>query len=243
MRPLSKEMTVGAMVANDFNRAKVFEHFGIDYCCHGSDTLETACKKQNINPDSVLNRLNRTQETEGGAPDFSAWPLDLLLDYVLQKHHRNFHLHHQELQQLIEKVASVHGKRHPELYKVRDAVVESFEELDSHFAKEEQVLFPHLYEMYNAQQEDREPAPFHCGSIAYPIRQMMLEHDTAGETWQHIADLTEDFTTPADGCASYRLMNRQLYQFFEDLKEHVSLENNLIFPGFLRMESAEKDFE
>ena len=75
------------------------------------------------------------------------------------------------------------------------------------------------------------------------FRQMMLEHDTAGETWQHIADLTEDFTTPADGCASYRLMNRQLYQFFEDLKEHVSLENNLIFPGFLRMESAEKDFE
>lgn len=31
-------------------------------------------------------------------------------------------------------------------------------------------------------------------------------------------------------------MNRELYQFFEDLKEHISLENNLIFPGFLKME-------
>lgn len=58
---------------------------------------------------------------------------------------------------------------------------------------------------------------------------MMLEHDTTGEAWQDISALTEDFTTPADGCASYQEMNRELYQFFEDLKEHISLENNLIF--------------
>ena len=31
-------------------------------------------------------------------------------------------------------------------------------------------------------------------------------------------------------------MNQQLRQFFFDLKEHISLENNLIFPGFLQME-------
>lgn len=72
--------------------------------------------------------------------------------------------------------------------------------------------------------------------IAYPIRQMMLEHDTTGEAWQHITELTNNFTTPEDGCASYKLMNQQLRQFFLDLKEHISLENNLIFPGFLRME-------
>lgn len=28
---INKEMTVGALVAEDFNRAKVFEHLGIDY--------------------------------------------------------------------------------------------------------------------------------------------------------------------------------------------------------------------
>lgn len=78
--------------------------------------------------------------------------------------------------------------------------------------------------------------PFHCGSIMPPIRQMMVEHESAGEMWHKIAELTEDFTTPADGCNSYRLMNAQLREFFDDLMEHISLENNVIFPGFLKME-------
>ena len=116
--------------------------------------------------------------------------------------------------QLVSKVASVHGVRHPELLDVRDAVAASFEELDSHFAKEENILFPQLYEMYHAQEEGRPAAPCHCGTIANPIRQMMLEHDATGEMWEH----------------------QQLRQFFLDLKEHISLENNLIFPGFLQME-------
>ncbi|MDD5861049.1 MAG: iron-sulfur cluster repair di-iron protein [Prevotella sp.] len=235
-KELTKNMTVGSMVAEDFNRAQVFEQLGIDYCCHGSDTLEEACTKTHLNPDDVLAKLNDRQTVGGGAPDFANWPLDLLVDYVLKYHHRNFHLHHDALLQLVNKVASVHGGRHPELLQIRDLVTESFEELDSHFAKEENILFPQLYEIYNAHEEERPAAPFHCGSIAPPIHQMMLEHDTAGDTWQHITELSHHFETPADGCSSYRLMNQQLKQFFLDLKEHISLENNLIFPGFLRME-------
>lgn len=67
---------------------------------------------------------------------------------------------------------------------------------------------------------------------------MMTEHDTAGDIWQRISDITEGFTTPADGCATYRLMNQELYRFFQDLKEHISLENNILFPGFLTMEQG-----
>lgn len=115
---LTKDMTVGSMVAEDFNRAKTLERLGIDYCCHGSDTLETACEKQGLNADDVLAQLDG-KEVQGGAPDFANWSLDLLLDYVLKKHHRNFHLHHQELMQLVEKVAKVHGSHHPELLDVR----------------------------------------------------------------------------------------------------------------------------
>ena len=31
-------------------------------------------------------------------------------------------------------------------------------------------------------------------------------------------------------------MNHQLYTFFKNLKEHVALENHLLFPGFIKME-------
>lgn len=232
---LTKNVTVGSLVADDFDRAEVFENLGIDYCCHGNDTLEEACAKKGLSPDDVMARLDN-KKSEGGAPDFASWPLDLLVDYVLKKHHRSFHQHHEELLQLVQKVDSVHGSHHPELHDVRKAVEESFIELDSHFAKEEQILFPQFYELFQAREEGRDPSPFHCGSVAFPIRQMMLEHDATGDIWNRIAELTENFTTPSDGCASYRMMNRKLYTFFKDLKEHVTLENQLIFPGFIKLE-------
>jgi regulator of cell morphogenesis and NO signaling len=234
---INTEKTVGALVAEDFNRAKVFEHLGIDYCCHSDKSLDAACQEKGLRTEDVVANLE-VSDVEGGAPAFATWPLDLLVDYVLKKHHRSFHLHHEELLQLVKKVERAHSERHPELHEVRQAVESSFEELDSHFAKEEQILFPQFYELYAAHEEGREPAPFHCGSVAFPIRQMMLEHDTTGDTWQHITDLTENFTTPTDGCASYKLMNHELYEFWENLKEHVSLENNLIFPGFIKLEQA-----
>lgn len=233
---LTKQTTVGSLVAEDFNRAQLFERLGIDYCCHGSDTLEVACKKAYLNSDDVLTMLENKNEVASASLDFSSWPLDLLVDYVLKKHHRNFHLYRDALMQLVNKVASVHGNRHPELLDIRNEVAASFEELEAHFAKEENILFPRLYEIYNAHEEGRAAAPFHCGTIEAPVRQMMIEHDDAGETWARIAKLTNNFTTPTDGCNSYRLMNQQLKQFLLDLKEHISLENNLIFQGFLRME-------
>ena len=55
---LTKDMTVGSIVAEDFNRAQTLEQMGIDYCCHGSDTLQTACEKKGLNADDVLAKLD-----------------------------------------------------------------------------------------------------------------------------------------------------------------------------------------
>ena len=152
---LTKEMTVGELVADNFDRAKVLDQLGIDYCCGGKATLGEACEKRGLKPETVLAKLE-TPELGGEAVNFSKWPSDLLLDYVLKYHHRNFHLHNEELLNLVKKVENVHGDRHPELHDVRESVEASFEDLDSHFAKEEQVLFPQLYEIYNAREEGRQ---------------------------------------------------------------------------------------
>lgn len=120
---ITKEMIVGDIVADNFNRAKVFEHLGIDYCCGGKITLEEACRKKDLDPDKVIAQIE-TPVAEGDAPNFSEWPLDLLVDYILKKHHRNFHLHHEELLSLVKKVENAHGGHHPELHEVRKEVEE-----------------------------------------------------------------------------------------------------------------------
>lgn len=229
-----KEQSVGSLVAESFERSQVFMRHGIDFCCHGGTTLQAACDEKGLNADDIVAEL--LTETSEQTVDFGAWPLDLVADYVLKKHHRNYHEQRDNILALVKKVASVHGEHHPELIQVAQQVEASFEELDAHFAKEEQVLFPYLYELFEAHSEHRHAPAFHCGSILPPIRQMMNEHEGAGETWMAIEQLTNGFTTPADGCNSYRAMNMTLNRFQKDLFEHIHLENNILFPGFLKME-------
>lgn len=229
---------IGTLVARDFNTTRVFKQFGLDFCCHGQDDLATACRRQQADADEVVRSLEllHTQPHEGGSIPFASWPLDLLMDYILKIHHRGIRTRGPQLLELVRKVAQVHGNVHPELLELQQLIEESLTDLEAHLQKEEQVLFPYLYELFEVSAEGGMLEPMHCGSIANPIRVMHLEHEHEGDRYLHIRSLTDNFTTPADGCASYRLMMQELEVFVDALFEHIHLENNILFPEFLKLE-------
>lgn len=41
--------TIGSIVALNFNTARVFQKFGIDFCCRGDLTITEACSVKNLN--------------------------------------------------------------------------------------------------------------------------------------------------------------------------------------------------
>ena len=178
----------------------------------------------------VLNDLGN------GRIPFASWPLDLLMDYILKIHHRGIRARGPELLALLEKVERVHGEAHPELHELKALVSESLEDLEMHLQKEENVLFPYLYELYAAKEQGQRMAPMHCGTIANPIRVMKMEHEGEGNRYLHIIQLTNHFSVPQDGCASYRLLMQELEAFVDALFEHIHLENNLLFPRFEEIE-------
>jgi regulator of cell morphogenesis and NO signaling len=65
---------------------------------------------------------------------------------------------------------------------------------------------------------------------------MELEHETAGGILEKIRELSNNYTLPADACASYSLLYRMLDEFENDLHIHVHLENNILFPKALALE-------
>ena len=125
-----------------------------------------------------------------------------LVDHLESTHHRYLHSELPRLDTLAEKVASVHGERHPELLDVLADVKDLRDDLEPHLMKEERVLFPMIRELCAAEG----PVSFQCGSLRNPISMMMLEHDRAGALLEQLRDRTEDYTAPADACASYRAL-------------------------------------
>lgn len=230
--------TVGQIVADNFNTTKVFARHRIDFCCHGHVQFAEACQNSNVEPETVARELDELQNNSAGNTyDFASWPLDLLIDYVLKIHHRNIRTNGPQIAELLDKVVTVHADKHPELLQVQELFHDSLNDLSSHLLKEENVLFPYLYELFNASTSGTKIKRFHCATIQNPIHVMELEHSGEGERYETISKLTNGFTAPEDACASYRLVLQQLQQFETALHEHIHLENNMIFPYALKLEN------
>jgi regulator of cell morphogenesis and NO signaling len=103
--------------------------------------------------------------------------------------------------------------------------------------KEEHVLFPYILELAaRGRACGLAPSPF--GTVENPIRMMEREHRDAADHLQIIRRLTAGFSAPADGCTTYEVCLAELADFERDLHRHVHLENNVLFPAAVRLESA-----
>lgn len=107
-----------------------------------------------------------------------------------------------------------------------------------HLMKEENILFPYIVEMEKAKtslQPVRRPM---FGTVQNPVHMMVMEHDSAGDALRSIRRLSSDFAAPADACISYQTLYSALRDFEADLHQHIHLENNILFPRAVAMESS-----
>src|SRR5215470_6175756 len=134
--------TVGELAATLPQAARVFERFGIDYCCGGETPLIEACKSAKTTVSDVLTAIDRAVGTTAPGMNYLDLSQRELIDHIVRKHHAFTLTEIQRLVSLIEKVVSVHWSRHPELLTVQKVFDGLANDLIAHLAKEETVLFP-----------------------------------------------------------------------------------------------------
>ena len=232
---------IGDFVAKDYRTAAVFSKHKIDFCCNGGRTIEEACEKKGIDANSLVDELeNVLSSSTDQTIDYKSWPLDLLVEYIEKKHHRYVEEKTPVLRQFLDKLCRVHGERHPELIKINALFTASAGELASHMKKEELILFPFIKKMVKANIEQNAIQSPSFGTVENPIAMMMYEHDTEGERFRQIAELTNNYNPPTDACNTYRVTFAMLNEFEQDLHLHIHLENNILFPGASKLEQAFK---
>lgn len=235
---ISNETIVGDMVAIDYRTAAVFQQNGIDFCCNGNHSLGEVCSKRAIDVESVIKQLEDVLSQEkSGALDYNSWPLDLLADYIEKKHHKYVENQSREILPYLQKIVSVHGSRHPELMEVEKLFKETVGEMSKHMKKEELLLFPFIKKMVKAE-SDKVSIGDTNGKAKTSIKAMMEDHNNEGERFRKIAELTNNYQTPADGCNTYKVTLGMLKEFEDDLFLHIHLENNILFPKSVILEES-----
>lgn len=212
---------------------RVFEDFGIDYCCGGKTLFLDACRRANADPDKVI-ELVETEITRGNSGPLESFSsLTALIDHIEATHHTFTRSEIEHLTPLMAKVLRVHGDAHPELNNLSRLVNELFADLIPHLMKEENVLFPYVRSIEKGM---RTSGCF--GTVANPIRVMMNEHDHAGDILREIREITLGYSLPIGACGSFSALYGRLEGLEKDLHQHIHLENNLLFPHALELETT-----
>ena len=230
---ISADTQVATLVLEDPSRARVFERFGIDYCCGGKTPLDTACVDRGLDVDAVIAALAEPRARGAEDVDWTAATVHELVDHIVAQHHGYLREELPPLAALVDKVAQAHGDAHPELTEVRDTFAEVADELDRHMLKEEQIVFPACVAL---EQGGGGPA---VDPVESPIGVMLHEHDEVAAGLARLRTLTAGYEPPVDACNSYRAMLDRLRTLEHDTHRHVHEENNVLFPRALALEAAQ----
>jgi regulator of cell morphogenesis and NO signaling len=130
-----------------------------------------------------------------------------LVDHIVQHYHAGLR---RDLPRLIE---AAHAGP-PGLVDVIESLAA---DLESHMQKEERMLFPTLRTGARG------------GPIDMPIRMMEREHESHDEALDRIRELTGGFTPPADAANAVKQLYADLATLESDLRQHIYLENNVLF--------------
>lgn len=213
---------------------RVFSKYGIDFCCGGNDTLEKACTVKGLDIGTVIDELLHDEFANAGdggknamteKDDFRVLPFNEAASKIIDKHHTYLREEMPLLTALADKVARVHGGRHPELISLRDELHKFNDEVMEHLQEEEQKLFNDLI-AGTVPTDDN-------SAVRKTILELTDDHMGHGASLAKMRELTNDYQPPSDGCNSYRSLFSRLKILEEDMHVHVSMENNFLFPRLL----------
>ncbi|BAJ03804.1 iron-sulfur cluster repair di-iron protein [Shewanella violacea] len=222
------QLRVGKLVADDFRAAHVFSQFDIDFCCGGGRSLASACDKAGADLAEVETALITMDKTGTKEDTLSQLTIDKLIDYIEDTHHTYVREKSPLLLEYSQKMLRAHGENYSEIKPFASLVQILIKDLVPHLMKEEMILFPAIRAM-----AEGETVHACFGHISNPINAMEHEHDDAILTLEKLNQLTNHFQAPKHACTTWRVCYATLAEFEADLKQHIHLENNILFPKAL----------
>ena len=218
-----KKEDIVADVVTDFPKsADIFRNAGIDFCCGGQESIASAVNhKPNIDLNSLLNKLNHIDNTEGNStinPKFLN--VESLIQYIQSAYHETLKEEFKNLTPYVTKLAKVHSPSHPYLLKLQDLYREFRDSMLDHIRKEDEEDFPKLIQYSQGQDVQ---------NIKIILEDLINDHEDTGQLLNVMNQLTSDYQAPEEACGTWKLVYQRLQNIERQTHQHVHLENHVLF--------------
>lgn len=231
-RDATAAMTVAEVLSTFPHAAVVFEVVGIDMCCGQAETLAAASSAALIDVHEVIDLVDPQEVVPIPAPGPDA-SLSELTRYVVLHFHRRARAILVELTELSRRTGAGHSS--PGSWDMRDAIDQLVRELVPHMRYEERYHFRYIDSMLSHEVDRQMLVPLY-GTLTYPLQALKHDHSRDVTAMSDLRSITSDFTPPAGSCERVIRLYELLAFFENELKEHVQIEDDTLFPRALETE-------
>lgn len=213
---------VGELVAEHPSLSRVFQSYGLDFCCQGSRTLRQVCIRKGLDLDEVVAAIEVALQ-DPAPTAFNATELEPanLVKYIVETHHAYLKQELPRLYAMSERVARVHGGHSPTLIELFQTFSVFAEQISHYTENEETVVFPIVLKALD--ETDK------VGEAKNAIDSIRSNYTFAGEALKQFRSLTGNYQPPPEACNTYRALFAGLAELDEDLQRHIHLETSVLF--------------
>lgn len=222
---------------------QLFEKYDLNYYQNGKQTFEKACAEKGLDIDLLNTELNALQHqvtVTASSLTLEDMTIDGLLNFINGQHHANEAEVLNEIYTAIQQLISNESCNEVLLHILTNVALKFNvlkQKLLSHCENEDKILFPHMRQLVDLQNDKTSLHSTKTISIIKkPIALLEAEHVQAANLLNEIKTITNNYTPPINAPAQYATLMHTLKEFELDLHEHLHIENNVLFPKFIALE-------
>lgn len=217
-------MKMAGLIGSDYRLLTVLFRMGIRLG-FGEKTVEKICMENNVNCDTFLLIAN-IYSTDGYIPTAEVISSASAMDIVKYLHaSHSYYLEHEinELDRIFSDLLS------PCSGMQRDVIMKFFseyrEEVENHFAYEEDIVFPYVRAVAEGSRPDN-----------YSMEKFEENHNNIDEKLNDLRNIVMKYLPPVcDTVTAIRALSR-LCSLEADLEKHTMIENSILIPMVNRLE-------
>ncbi|MBS1486644.1 MAG: iron-sulfur cluster repair di-iron protein [Bacteroidetes bacterium] len=232
---------INDLVSNDHLLARVLYSFGITFYEYPNETLNEVCREKGIASEKIIRELNYSKETQPEA-DLSlfSYRIDLIIEYL--KHAHYLFIKHKL--PFIHKLVQNFKADQPEYETVEKDLKVLFplfmEDFIHHIYEEEDTLFRYVQSLERAEQGSYNPTRLYHTMEKFSLQQCALEHRGHDDEMAGIRRITKDYFLTKNASAHVKIIFAELLDFEKNLKAHARIENEILFPKAMLLETKVK---
>jgi len=216
---------------------RIFDRFKIDLCHNGEQTLSEACADLHLSTAQVEEKIFGLSSFSKLTSDPTQFTLAQIIQRIVRVHHRRIRQDLPSLAEMGARLEKNHAEQAPEHVALARLVSQLHQEMFDHIGREEQVLFPFIALM-EEESSLNYPADHACfRSVRTPIGRMLQDHENTCQILDELRQRTNDFKPTRIACGTKRALFAGLKTFDAENREHIHLENDILFPRAIALEA------